>query len=235
MIRKALDSKKYILSFVITIAIFATAFALSDYTNKKRVEEVRNIESNIAIDILSLETQFDLFEDVSCDVINDSILSQEINSLARRLSYMEGSRGADDKEVVQLKKRYSLLQIKDYLLMKKIGEKCKQDPVFILYLYSNKGDCKDCVREGYVLTYLREEYPNLRVYAFDYHLDLSAIRSIASIYSIENKLPAIVINDKLYYGFKSKEEIEELLPESIKQPKDKEDDSKKVEDVNDEN
>ena len=217
MTRKALDSKKYILSFVITIAIFATAFMLSNYTNEKRIKEVQNIENNIAIDILSLETQFDLFEEVSCDVIDKSILSQEINSLARRLSFMETSRGSDDEEVERLKKYYSLLQIKDYLLMKKIGEKCEKEPIFILYLYSNIGDCVDCEKEGFVLTYLRKQYPNLRVYAFDYHLDLAAIKSLASLYNIQNKLPAIVINDKLYYGFKSKKEIEELLPESVKQ------------------
>jgi len=215
--RNPIDSKKYILSFVITVAIFATAFMLSDYTNEKRMKEVRNIESNIAIDILSLETQFDLFEEVSCDVIDNSILSQEKNSLARRLSFMEKQRGAEDPEVEHLKRYYSLLQIKDYLLMKKIGEKCNQDSVFILYLYSNKGDCDDCEREGYVLTYLREQYPDLQIYAFDYNLDVSAIRSLASLYNIENNLPAMVINDELYYGFKSKEEIEELLPESMKE------------------
>ncbi len=214
---RKIDTKKYIFSFIITVAIFATAFLLSDYTNEKRMKEVRNIESNIAIDILSLETQFDLFEEVSCEVINNSILSQEINSLARRLSFMEVSRGANDEEVERLKKYYSLLQIKDYLLMKKIGEKCEKEPVFILYLYSNIGDCNDCEKEGYVLTYLRKEYPNLRVYAFDYHLDLAAIKSLASIYNIENRLPAMVINDDLYYGFKSKEEVEELLPESMKE------------------
>ncbi len=216
MMRK-IDIKKYILSFIITVAIFATAFLLSDYTNEKRVQEMRKIESNIAINILSIETQFDLFEEVSCDVIDNSILSKEKNSLAKRLSFMEERLGVDNPEVIRLKKYYSLLQIKDYLLMKKIGKKCDQDSTFILYLYSNRGDCKDCEREGYVLTYLREQYPDLQIYAFDYNLDVSAIKSLASLYNIENKLPAMVINDELYYGFKSKEEVEELLPESIKE------------------
>ena len=47
------------------------------------------------------------------------MLSQELNSLAEKLSYTEGQFGSDNIEVVRLKQYYSLLQIKDYLLSKK--------------------------------------------------------------------------------------------------------------------
>jgi hypothetical protein len=59
---------------------------------------------------------------------------------------------------------------------------------------------------------LRQDYPELRVYSFDYDLDLSALETLISIYNIENKLPALLINDKMYYGFKSIEEIKEVIP-----------------------
>jgi len=56
------DWKKYVIVFLITLFIFATAFYLSSNLNDKKLEEIRKIEDTIAIDILSLETQFDLFE-----------------------------------------------------------------------------------------------------------------------------------------------------------------------------
>ncbi len=65
-----------------------------------------------------------------------------------------------------------------------------------------------------MLTALREKYPNLRVYSFDYSLDLSAVTALKSIYKIsDTKLPALVMNGELLTGFKSVEDIEKLFPE----------------------
>jgi len=209
---RTLNAKKYIFVFFITFAIFATALYISSFASNKRIEEIKSIEDKIAVDILSSETQYSLLAESSCSDIGNPSLSEELNSLAEKLSYTEGKLGADNTEVLGLKRYYSLLEIKDYLLMKKVTEKCKTKTQVILYFYSNKGDCTECERMGYVLTFLRNEYPGLRVYAFDYNLDLSAVRTLRSMLKIENKLPAVVINDKTYYGFKSIEDVEEIMP-----------------------
>lgn len=209
-----LDWRKYALAFLITAAIFATAFFVSNYFNEKRAEEIRTIEENISIDILSLETQFDLLEQLSCkDIQANTVLSQELSSLASRLNYTENQLGADNPEVDRLKRSYTLLLSKDYLLMKRIAQKCDIQPIFILYFYSNEGDCEHCTRQGYVLTDLQETYPRLRVYAFDYHLDLSVMSTLRSIYDLTGELPALVINDEVYYGYHDQEAIEDIVPE----------------------
>jgi thiol-disulfide isomerase/thioredoxin len=208
------DWKKYALAFVITAALFSTAFYASNMLNAKRIEEIRSIEDRIAIDILSLETQFDLLQELSCkDITENPVLSSELNSLASRLDFAEGELGSDNAEVLRLKRQYSLLEIKDYLLMQKVSEKCELKPVFILYFYSNAGDCPDCVREGHVLTYLREQYPQLRVYSFDYNLDLAALNTLEGISKLNGSLPALVIKNKVHYGFQGTEDIEKILPE----------------------
>ncbi len=211
------DIKKYIFTFAITVAIFATAFLASNFFSNKRVEGVKQIQDNIAIDILSSETQFDILKDVSCSNVNDSFLSKELTQLSEKLSHTEDDRGATDEDVLYLKKYYSLLQIKDYLLSKNIATKCpSKKTTSIIYFYSNKGDCIDCTKEGYVLTFLREKYPDLRVYSFDYNLPLSAIDSMKSIYKVKDELPAIVINDTVYTGYKTLEDVEKLLPSKLK-------------------
>ncbi len=212
------DIKKYIFTFVITAAIFATAFFTSTFFSNKRVETVKSIQDNIAIDILSSETQFSLLGEVPCSNVNDSSLSPELSTLGDKLSKTENERGSTDTDVVYLKKYYSLLQIKDYILSKKLVEKCgvAKKPVFIIYFYSNKGDCADCQKEGFVLTRLKEIYPDLRVYSFDYNLELAAIDSMKAIYRIKSSLPALVIEDKTYIGFKSIEDLETLLPDTLK-------------------
>ncbi len=212
-----MDWKKYIYTFGITAVIFLTAIFLSNFFNQKKLNEIKNIESRIAVDILASETQFSLLEELSCRDIGDTFLSKELAELGDKLSYTEESRGADDPEVINLKRYYSLLQIKDFLLFQKVKSRCGSPEGFlppIIYFYSNKeGVCDDCQKEGYVLTRLREEYPDLRVYSFDYDLDLSAVSTLVNIYSIKNQLPALLINEKPYYGFKSIEDIKEIIPE----------------------
>lgn len=213
-----IDTKKYIFTFVLTAALFATAFFASSFFSEKRVENVKQIQDNIAIDILSSETQFDLLKEVSCTSVNDSMLSPQLSEIGDKLSKTESDRGATDPDVVYLKKYYTLLEVKDYLLSKQFVAKCGQakKPVSIVYFYSNAGDCADCGKEGFVLTRLREEYPDLRVYSFDYNLDISAVDTMKRIFKVTSSLPALVIEDKTYFGFKSVDDMEGLLPDTLK-------------------
>lgn len=208
-----LDWKKYIFVLLITLAIFATSLYASNYFNNRRINELRDIEDKISTDILSLETQFDLLEEVSCEDFKDTpVLTPELNTLASRLNYTEDQLGSNNDEVIRLKRIYSLLLMKDSLLSKRIAAQCKTTPVSIMYFYSNKGDCEDCKKQGYVLTDLQQQYPSLRIYAFDYNLDLSALRTLRSVYKVEQNLPALVINNKVYYGYKNQEDIERIIP-----------------------
>ena len=209
-----MNYKRYIAAFIITSAVFATAIILSNWLNEKKLAQVQKIEDKMSIDILSLETQFDLLQELSCKQIGaSSILTNELSGLAQKLSYMETERGSDDEEVLRLKRRYSLLQIKDLLLIRKISEKCQKVPTVILYFYSNKGNCESCKRQGYVLTEIGREYPNVRIYAFDANLDISALQTLLEINKVGNDLPIIVINGKKYTGFQSLDTMRQLLPQ----------------------
>lgn len=204
------DWKKYIYAFFITAAIFLTAIFLGNFFSNKKISELRVTESQIALDILSSETQFALLGELSCPDAQNSVLSQELDSLGEKLDYGEERFGTDNEEFLTLKKQYSLLEIKDYLLIKKIRD-CPKPPITILYFYAD--NCPDCDREGYVLTFLREQYPELRVYSFDYNLDLSALKTLASIYGVRDTFPTLVIKNKSHQGFKGIEDIKVLLPE----------------------
>jgi hypothetical protein len=209
------DWKKYVIVLFITSTIFISGLWISNYLNSKKINQVRNIEDKISLDLMSSETQFNLLQEISCKDISNTVLSSELSSLASKISYSENNIGVENVDVVSLKKYYSLLEIKDYILMKRITDRCGQKSVFILYFYGND-NCQDCTKQGYVLTSLSEKYPNLRVYSFDYNLDLSAIRAMISIYKVPNNLPAIVINGKVYSGFNSIEAIEKLIPDVVR-------------------
>ncbi len=209
-----IDSKKYLVAFLITAAIFITAILASNNLNNKKLDSFRAIENRVALDILSSETQFALLEETSCKEIGPGFLSKELGSLGERLSYAESQTGFNDADIEHLKQSYFLLEIKDYLLMKRLTEKCGFKPIFILYFYANEKDaCEECDKMGYVLTALRDKYPDLRVYSFDYNLSqLEALKTLVSIYKIKPNLPALVINGETMYGFRSVEELEKAVP-----------------------
>jgi hypothetical protein len=203
----------YLVAFLITALMFATALYASNYFNNARITDIRATQDDISTDILSLETQFDLLAEHSCsDVAENTILPSELTSLGNQLSYLEAQGGNAD-EITRLKRLYSLLEIKDYLLMQQLAAKCNLKPVFILYFYSNTGNCADCENQGYVLTSLSQTYPQLRVYSFDYNLGVGALQTLISIDNVQNNLPALVINGKTYYGFKTTDDIQKILPQ----------------------
>jgi len=204
--------RNYIVVFFITCVIFLSALWASNYFTNKKIDQLRTVEDKISIDLMSSETQFSLLQEMSCKDISTTVLSSELNSLADKISYSESNIGTENIDVISLKKYYSLLEIKDYLLMKKITERCGEKPIFVLYFYKNN-ECTDCTKQGYVLTSLREKYPNLRVYSFDYNLDLSALKAMVSIYKVPDNLPALVINGKVYSGFQTMENVEKTFPQ----------------------
>lgn len=211
---RTLNIRIYLIAFVITAIIFGTAFYISNYLNEARIAQIREIEERISTDILSLETQFDLLAQLSCEQIEENpVLSQEISELAERLQFAENQLGVDNPQVAELKRSYTLLQIKDTILMSRVAEKCDTEPIVLHYFYSNEGDCPDCTKQGHILTRLQREYPGLRVYAFDYNLDLSALRTLATINNVRDEQPALIIENETYYGLRDVAEIERMLPE----------------------
>jgi len=209
------DWTKYVLALVITVAIFYTAYYVATRIDATRIADIRTAQQNISIDLLSTQIQFELLGSLDCQAIKENpVLTSQLNTIADRLAYAENSLGKDNAEVIQLKKQYSLLEIKDYLLMEQISQKCKTKTVSVLYFYSNNGDCASCTRSAEVLTYLRQTYPDLRVYSFDYNLDLSALKTLISLRKVDGPFPAIIINNRdPVYGFRNLEEMQALIPE----------------------
>src|SRR3990167_8913351 len=113
------DSNKYLVAFLITALIFGTAIIASNKLTNKKVEDVRAIENRVALDILSSETQFALLEETSCRDIGPGFLSKELGPLGEKLSYAENQTGFNTDDLESLKRSYFLLEIKDYLLMKR--------------------------------------------------------------------------------------------------------------------
>lgn len=211
------ELKRYLIVFFITAAIFLLAFWMSTVFSNNKISQLRDIQEQIAIDILSTETRYSLLEKTSCDhsvsnLEEEQGLSRELNDLARRLKFMESQLGVEDEDVIFVKKYYSLLQVKDFLLMEELSSRCGEELFTILYFH--QGDCDDCQKQSLVLDELVSEYPETRVYWFDKDVNTPAVQTMLSIFGIIQG-PAMVINDRTYEGFYTFEEIQQIAPEAF--------------------
>ncbi|KND47566.1 MAG: hypothetical protein AB199_03990 [Parcubacteria bacterium C7867-004] len=213
----SLAMRNALLALLITVAIIGTIFYTINYLDQQRIRELDAIQSQLATDTLSIETQFTLLENAPCeDLASGTQLTQELSTLGDRLGSAESKLGSDNGEVLRLKKQYTLLQIRDYLLNKRLAKTCGFTPTTALYFYSNiPGSCPDCDRASYALSYLRQTYPSLRVYSFDYNLDLGALKTLVTVEKVNEEFPAFVINGTRSYGFTELEEFEKLFPKSL--------------------
>jgi hypothetical protein len=211
-----IDWKKYLIVLLITAGLFVTAIYLSNYFGNQKIKQLQTIQDQISIDVLSSETQFSLLSELSCKDISDSVFSDELSELGNKLQWSQDNLG-NTAEVSYLQKYYSLLEIKDYLLTKQISTRCGVKAAFILYFYTTAQNCSLCQQESLVLSTLRSEYPDLRVYSFDYSTDLSAVTSMLQIYKIKDTaLPALVIDDNVLTGFHGVDELDSLIQQSFK-------------------
>jgi hypothetical protein len=208
----SLVARNALIALCITILIVGTIAYAVRSLGEARIRELTEIENQIALDTLSLETEFALLATAPCENATSTESISELAELGERLSFTEEELGSDHKDVIDLKKRYTILEIKDYLATQEIARSCGTKPLTVLYFYSNQGDCPDCDRAGYALSYLRDTNPTLRVYSFDYNLDLGALRTLTSINKLDSRLPAFVIQGKTSYGFDSLDEFVRRFP-----------------------
>ena len=229
--RQPVNVQIYILAFIAASMIFFLGFLFNDYLNDKRFLEIDRIKRDFQIQILSMETQLAHFEKILCPDIGDDILTHELHIIGEKLEFMAENLGRDHPEVLHLKKYYSLLQIRHYHLSQQLCERCDLGLVHILYFFADEEDCPDCEEQGFLLTYLREKYPKLRIYSFDYELELLALAAIrplrpepelvleeaaaSNLLNQKYHLPVLVIEGQVFWGFRGLEELEEILAQYI--------------------
>jgi len=213
---KKFNLQKYTLVLFFTLLIFGSGFFLSDYVTKKRIAQLNDLQQNLRTDILSVETQFSILSQAPCANLNESTLTNELYNISQKLTSVGTSIGEDDTKFLELKKYYSILEIKHWLFLQKTAQECKLPMTFIIYFYADKKTCPLCEDQGYILTYFREKYPFLRVYSFDYNLELAALKTLKSVFRLKGETPIMVINNDVYYGYKNKDELETILEQYVK-------------------
>jgi hypothetical protein len=112
-------------------------------------------------------------------------------------------------EYVELKRDYTMLSIRAWLLSLNVKEKCGKDIVPVLYFYSK--ECERCIEQGDVLDKLRSEDKRLAVFTIDINLNESIITVIKNTYNITEAPSLVVEKNTSLKGFTSEEQLKQAI------------------------
>jgi hypothetical protein len=201
---------KYTLVLLTASLIFIIGVLLSEKISSKNSEEILKTQQELKNYILNSNLQSEIVAEYICKVDVFEITKEKVE-LGKKIEVLEKNLGKENEIVKNLKSDYSLLSIRQWLLIKKVKEKCNKNVDIIIFFYSNKVNVSESESQGFVLDYLYQKHPNSIVtYAFDIDKNNPALNTIKEIYGIK-ETPSIVVNEKLFAGLQSKEKIESLL------------------------
>ena len=210
--KRKIVKEKYIAVFALATLLFIVGILVGYWISEWKIKKTLEVEKKLRFDLLSLELETEMLENYPC-TIEAMMLEEELGKIARKVSFLEEQLGKRNPKVLELKKYYSLLEIRHYLLMKERKKMCNENYTLILFFYSNLPEnIEVSEKQGYVLDYLRDKYTTKRVkiYSLDYDLDLGIIKELIRIHNI-SEVPSLVIDGNLYVGFQSKEKLERIL------------------------
>jgi hypothetical protein len=201
---------KYLSVFLITFLLFLAVFLLAQRISSETSQDLVKHQKQISNYLLSLNLQTEIAKENICNV--DILkLTEDKARLGKELDVIEKNLGSDNDDVKNMKLDYTLLSIRQWLLIKQFKKECNSKLNIILFFYSNKISKDKSEAQGYVLDYIYRKYSDkVLIYAFDSDIDTPALNAIKNIYNISST-PSLVINERVFEGLLNSEQIEKEI------------------------
>jgi len=200
---KKIDWEFFLISGIITFIVLLAGLFFGMFLGKEKVGSLENDLEELRVRQDDATLSFSLmsiFGNRSCNIIQHELSDTMLQAaeLGREITSYENEKFKDDR-YIQTKKDYTLIQIRYWSYLERLKQECNNTNfITILYFYSN--ECDDCSKQGLILDYLKQTYPNnVMNFALDYNVDLNIIRLLKSIYDVEDT-PTLIINEKKYTG-----------------------------------
>ncbi len=209
-----LSKDKYIIAGIITLGVFLLGLFLGLAIEGKRVNYIESLGRKQNLDFSSLQVQYAFIDQLSqeknCLAVQKTF-EHNINSLEStriRLENFDRDATLNKNELDLLKNEYLLAQIRYWLLAERTRKLCGADIVTLLYFFSDEGECPECEKQAFVLTYLKKLFKDkLLIFSFDSKFESEPmIPLLKNTYNVTN-YPTIVIEGKPKSKFQDKNAI----------------------------
>lgn len=183
----------YVAAFFITTFIFGAGVYIGVAIEQEAAKSIRS-DMEASIDRITEAQLIMLLEESPsfCSFYEEELRKalDETDVLGQELEYLEKEKNVYDPE---LKKKYFALELRSYLMAKKVREMCGGNFSLVLYFYSH--DCSSCEEQGRELTKAREmSGGRLKVFSFDGLSESSIVKALKSEYYVST-YPTVIINE----------------------------------------
>lgn len=191
-------------SLLITILIFSSGVILNHFFDFYRINEIKTVMRNHELDsdAYRVERLFsEVFDEEACEVMTARFfgLKEEIKKVGADLSTYSRFSIFRKTDYDILKRKYILLQLKFYALLKQLNADCGQPYLPVLFFYTIDED--ESERQGFILEDLANSYKNqVVILAIDKdYKDEPLVPLLVEHYGI-TRTPAVVINEEVTFG-----------------------------------
>jgi hypothetical protein len=206
-----IDWSKVLLAFLITVFLFNIGVFLGYFGSKIIEGSSISIIQSTNNEISNLETLSLLEQNYPCSSSTLDVATERLGYISDLIDSMENQRGKTNSDVMELKKIYSVVEIRHMLLLKQRAENCGTNYSIVIYFYSNADECRgDTDRISFILTYLRNKFTNLRVYSYDINLNNDAVQILKNYYNATGCYK-VLLNEKPLGEITKSEDIEKYL------------------------
>ncbi|HIH37804.1 hypothetical protein J4460_00195 [Candidatus Woesearchaeota archaeon] len=226
MVRERFRSSRYVAAAVITVLVFLLGVLLGLVIENERVTAIQRQNHQQQIEFSSLQLQYQYVDQLSLEqncpallkAFDRAVESLE-NSRLKLEYYTQNANTINKQDFEAMEGEYTLAQVRFWLFAKRSKQICNNDIVPIIYFFSTKKECPDCDQQAFILTYLKKLLDDkLLNFALDGRReDEPMITILKSSYNVTS-YPTIIIGDRVYEGFVSKEDILKEVCSQYKSP-----------------
>ncbi|MFH1473272.1 MAG: hypothetical protein ABIE55_00065 [Candidatus Aenigmatarchaeota archaeon] len=214
MVKGKISWNVYIMAAALTFIIFFGGLGVGLLFSNEKYQIIRQEFEEFQIQQRDIEFELLLLSSMGTEFCGT--LEYEIGKtsyLASDLGEKVSRYGSDvvrDPDFILLKKNYMITLAQFWSYWEIFKKNCNSSVNTVLYLYSLE-DCSDCQVQGYILSVLKENYPNdIMIFSLDKDVELYSINLLNNIYNVTTT-PTLIINNEKYEGLKDINQLEEIL------------------------
>ncbi len=204
---------------ILTLLILTAWFLLST-----ALEGERNAKILAAIDSITMQEEatsayLDYLESTGnieryCTVFKEHI-QKETQKLFPLVALLDQSRQNSLQDHYEsIRQQFQATNAKVYFSLKLFEQKCTDTEGLnqpILYFFPDNQTCSDCLLQAQILNEIRDTCGKpLQIFAFPSNTETQPVSLLVKDYQID-KIPALVIDEKLYEGVQGKKFLESIL------------------------
>ena len=208
---RGLKARMYFFAFVASLLLFTVGLVLGWQLGYSAVTQMRSEFDALSADEAGVELVSLLGnESFACQIYESEFMRvfQKTVEYGEKLAELESKKGKMDPEVLELKKDYSSMQLRNYLLQQKMDARCGYRHNVIIYFYSNENYMPE-TDEGLQIGKVDKEF-GVYTYHFDINVDSPIVRGLKAAYNIKTT-PTLIINGEKYEGFLTADELRAIL------------------------